>query len=101
MTVVLKGMGNSRRSQILRQLADGSENQYPKLNNSFLTLANLPDPNILADCAAPTLSAHAVHPRQYTNQLKMLMLFAFSGCYRISMLMTLYYPEHGINMSPI
>ena len=77
------------------------KNQYLKLNNSFLTLANLPYPNILADCAAPILSAHAVHPRQYTTQLKKLMLFAFSGCYRISMLMTLYYPEHGINISPI
>ena len=63
MTVVLKAMGNSRRLQILTQLADGSENQYPKLNNSFLTLANLRYPNILADSAALILSVHTMHPR--------------------------------------
>ena len=53
MTIVLKAMGNSRRLQILTQLADGSENQYPKLSSSFLILANLRYPSILAGCAVP------------------------------------------------
>ena len=50
MTVVLKAMGNSRRLQILTQLADGSEKSVSEIEQ---LIPNLRYPSILAGCAVP------------------------------------------------